>query len=120
MKILLDSCVWSKAQLELAANGHEVEWCGNWPADPGDAEVLRRAHAGRSVLVTLDKDFGELAIVFRQQHSGVIRLHQVPAREQAGTVLRILSMHADELSNGALVSMTRNRVRVRRADIQDE
>ena len=120
MKILLDSCVWSKAQLELAANGHEVEWCGNWPADPGDAEVLRRAHAGRSVLVTLDKDFGELAIVFRQQHSGVIRLHQVPAREQAGTVLRILSMHADELSKGALVSMTRNRVRVRRADIQDE
>lgn len=120
MKILLDSCVWSKAQLELAANGHEVEWCGNWEFDPGDAEVLRRAHAARSVLVTLDKDFGELAIVFRQAHSGVIRLHQVPAQEQAGAVLRILSQHADELSSGALVSMTRNRVRVRRADSKDE
>ena len=119
MKILLDSCVWSKARLELAANGHEVDWCGDWAADPGDSEILRRAHAMRSVLVTLDKDFGELAIVFRQEHSGVIRLHQVPAREQAGAVLRILSAHADELLEGALVSMTRNRIRVRRADGKD-
>ncbi|MFW6147662.1 MAG: DUF5615 family PIN-like protein [Thermodesulfobacteriota bacterium] len=33
-----------------------------WPEDPGDEEILARAHNKECILVTLDKDFGELAI----------------------------------------------------------
>ena len=36
-------------------------------------QILAYAHADR-VLVTLDKDFGEFAVVRGQQHSGIIRL----------------------------------------------
>jgi len=39
-------------------------WAGEWPEDPGDEEILERAHVEGRILVTLDKDFGELAIVY--------------------------------------------------------
>ena len=64
----MDSCVWGKARGELEAAGHDVIWAGDWPEDPGDNQILARAHAERRVLVTLDKDFGELAILRRIPH----------------------------------------------------
>ena len=43
MKLLLDTCVWGKAQQALAEAGHDVEWAGDWEEDPGDEEILARA-----------------------------------------------------------------------------
>jgi predicted nuclease of predicted toxin-antitoxin system len=63
MNILLDSCVWGGARADVTAAGHDVIWTGAWLEDPGDEEILARAHAEGRILVTLDKDFGELAIV---------------------------------------------------------
>ena len=40
--------------------GHDVIWSGDWPSDPGDEEILTRAHAERRVLITLDKDLASL------------------------------------------------------------
>ncbi len=56
LKLLLDSCVWSGVRDELRVAGHEVEWVGDWPADPGDDEILTRAHREQRILVTLDRD----------------------------------------------------------------
>jgi Domain of unknown function (DUF5615) len=61
MKILLDSCVWGGAKAELSSLGHDVIWCGEWDADPGNDEILAHAFKEGRVLVTLNKDFGELA-----------------------------------------------------------
>ena len=36
------------------------------------------------MLVTLDEDFGELVVVFRQAHAGIIRMQKVSAHLQAG------------------------------------
>jgi hypothetical protein len=44
MKVLLDSCVWGGAAAELRAAGHDVVWTGEWPADPGDEDILEFAH----------------------------------------------------------------------------
>lgn len=71
MKILLDSCVWGGARSGLAASGHDVVWAGDWPSDPGDEEILAQAHREGRVLVTLDKDFGTLAILRATPHCGI-------------------------------------------------
>jgi len=65
MRLLLDACVWGGARAELEAAGHDVVWIGEWNEDPGDEEILARAYREGRILVTLDKDFGELAIVHR-------------------------------------------------------
>ena len=61
MKVLLDTCVWGGAVKDFRSAGHDVVWAGDWQEDPGDEEILTRAHNKCRVLVTLDKDFGELA-----------------------------------------------------------
>ena len=70
MNLLLDSCVWGLAKFELITLGHDVGWAGDWAQDPGDEEVLARAYQERRVLITLDKDFGELAILRGLPHPG--------------------------------------------------
>lgn len=82
MKLLLDTCVWGGARIVLEGAGHDVAWAGDWSSDPGDAEILRTAHDQGRVLVTLDKDFGERAVVFREPHAGIVRLVSGPARDQ--------------------------------------
>ena len=90
---------------------------GDWAHDPGDEEILSRAHAEGRVVVTLDKDFGELAIVHAQAHSGIVRLSNISLRLQAGVILRILDGHGDRLRRGAVVTAEPGRLRVR---VQEE
>ncbi len=113
MKLLLDACVWGGAITALTAAGHEVEWVGDWDEDPGDASILGQALAGGQVVVTLDKDFGELAVFHGQPHCGIIRLVNWSARQQAEACLRVLERYAEELPRGALVTAEPGRVRIR-------
>ena len=58
-------------------------------------------YSGESrVLATLDKDFGEIAIVRGVPHSGIVRLVSVRAREQGRTLNDILSRYAHDLAAG--------------------
>lgn len=115
MRVLLDTCVWAGARAALEASGHEVTHAAAWIPDPGDDEILARAHGEGRVLVTLDKDFGELAILKGARHSGIIRLVGIPVRDQGRVCVRILSRYGVELSSGALITADPQRVRIRPA-----
>ena len=91
-------------------------WADEWPQDPGDEEILRRAHQESRVLVTLDKDFGELAIVRGQVHSGIVRLVALSASQQTETCAAVLAMYGVEPRKGAIVTVEIGRVRVRPGD----
>lgn len=116
MKLLLDSCVWGGAVAELQAAGHDVDWAGGWDKDPGDAEILARALAEGRILVTLDKDFGELAIVRGLPHGGILRLANFAARQQAKVCQLALVLHGAELEAGAIVTAEPGVFRVRPPD----
>ena len=116
MKLLLDTCVWGGAVAELRAAGHDVVWAGDWAEDPGDEGILARAHAENRVLVTLDKDFGEIAILHGRPHSGVLRLVNIPARQQGTVCSHVLTLHGEELLSGAIATAELRRVRIRPPD----
>ena len=90
MKLLLDSCVWGGALVELRTAGFDVVWAGEWERDPGDEEILRRALTESRVLVTLDKAFGHLAIALGQPHPAIIRLVGIGARQQAALIAHLV------------------------------
>ena len=113
MKVLLDTCVWGGARLVVESAGHDVIWTGDWEKDPGDEEILAFAHREGRVLVTLDKDFGELAIVFGLPHSGIVRLVNIPARQQGQVCVDILARYQNNLENSALITVDKDRVRIR-------
>jgi predicted nuclease of predicted toxin-antitoxin system len=117
-KVLLDSCVWGPVAEALREDGHDVTWAGDWGEDPGDREILRRAHHERAILVTLDKDFGELAVVQGEPHSGIIRLVGFSAREQAAACAQLLDLYATELAEGSLITADPLRVRIRPGEVE--
>ena len=110
MRLLLE---WGKARKALEVAGHDVLWAGEWIEDPGDEEILSRAHSEGRILVILDKNFGELAIVHEMPHSGILRLVNVAARRQAPLCLAVLSLYGEELQSGAIVTAEPGRLRIR-------
>ncbi|MBI5446823.1 MAG: DUF5615 family PIN-like protein [Deltaproteobacteria bacterium] len=117
MKLLLDACVWGGAREDLEAAGHDVVWVGDWPEDPGDDAILGRAYRESQVLVTIDKDFGELAIVRGIRHAGIVRLVGMRARQQGPACCRVLALYGKELQKGAIVTAEPHRVRIRPPDV---
>ena len=113
MRLLLDTCVWGGVIADLEAAGHNVDLVGHWDQDPGDGNILAHAHAHDRILVTLDKDFGELVVPRGQPHSGIVRLVNWSARMQAEACLAALERYQQELLNGALVTFEPGRGRVR-------
>jgi len=116
MKLRLDTCVWGPAAAELAAAGHDVVWAGDWPDDPGDEKILQQAASEGRTLVTLDKDFGRLAVLHDTPHRGILRLVDISARVQAAVCAHVLRLHGAELQAGAIVTADQDRVRVRPPD----
>lgn len=115
MRLLLDACVWGKAADQLRSAGYDVVWVGDWPNDPGDEAILAEAYAEQRILVTIDKDFGELAVRRELPHSGILRVVNFSARRHAEACEEVLRIHGDELLAGALITAEPGRVRVRPA-----
>jgi predicted nuclease of predicted toxin-antitoxin system len=120
VRLVLDTCVWKGAADELHIHGHDVVWVGDWPADPGDDEILAFALGESRVLVTLDKDFGELAVGLGHPHAGIVRLVDFPIRLQATACRQVLDRYGSQLEAGAIVTAERGRVRLRPAPSQDD
>jgi predicted nuclease of predicted toxin-antitoxin system len=113
VKVLLDACVWGGARMPLTEAGHDVVWAGDCAEDPGDEAILARAGEEGRVLLTLDKDFGELAVVRGARHSGIVRIVGLAARDQGVVCLQVLASHGALLEAGAIVTVEPGRIRVR-------
>ena len=116
MRVLLDSCVHSAARSVLEAAGHDVTAVADLPSDPGDEAILAQATAEKRILITLDKDFGELAVLHRQTHAGIVRLVDARADEQGPRCVAVLRQYEVEIVNGAIVTAERSRTRIRPVD----
>ena len=113
MKLLLDTCLSVKARDALKAAGHDVVWGGDWEQDPGDEAILALAFQEERVLVTLDKDFGGLAVLQGVAHCGILRLVNFRVGEQAPACLKVLADYSEDLHAGALVTAEPGRIRIR-------
>ena len=120
MKILLDTCVSRGAVSGLKNAGYDVIWTGEWNGDPGDESILAMAFAEERILITLDKDFGELAILHKKPHHGILRIVNYSAKQQAQVCLTILAQHGVELFAGAIITAESHRIRIRQPDSEDD
>lgn len=113
MKVLLDTCIWGGAKKVLEEAGHDTIWVGDFLQDPGDEAIINLAFKENRILVTLDKDFGELAIVKGMPHRGIIRIIGHSAAEQGNVCARILHKYSSELKSNPLITVDRIKVRIR-------
>jgi predicted nuclease of predicted toxin-antitoxin system len=77
--------------------------------------MLARANRGSSVLITGDKDFGELVYRRRQQNSGVVllRLSGLTQQRKVAIAVQVFADRAADFA-GAFSVVTETAVRVRR------
>jgi len=106
----------SGAKKVLTDAGHDTLWVGDFLHDPGDKAILNLAYKENRVLVTLDKDFGELAVVKGMLHRGIIRIVGHSALEQGPVCVQILQKYSEDLKKNALITVDKNKTRIRPGD----
>ena len=116
MKFLLDACAASrtlhKALIDL---GHDVLSARAGYGNASDEALLALVYNEDRVLVTEDKDFGELVFLRRLPHPWFVRLVELSVAETADAMRDLIERHGDALREGAIIVVTRNRLRIRPA-----
>ena len=114
MNILADESVDVQIVKRLRADGYSVQFVAELSPGINDEAVLGKSREANSVLLTADKDFGEL--IFRQGliHSGVmlIRLAGVVPEKKADLVSWAFAHYSQELYGGFSV-LTPRALRIR-------
>lgn len=102
----------------LRADGHNVFYIPEFAPSISDEDVLERANALGAVLVTGDKDFGELMYRQGKLAAGVllIRLHGLSPEERAELVSASVREHGGELV-GAFSVLTPSKLRIRKSGV---
>ena len=116
MNLVADEGVDHAVVERLRQDGHEVLYVAELSPSAADDEVLQHANTRGAVLLTADKDFGEL--VFRQGlvHSGVVllRLAGLTNATKAEIVVEVCRDRTAELVRSFSVVFP-GQVRIRRA-----
>ncbi len=115
MNLVADEGVDRAVVERLRQDGHEVIYVAELSPSVSDEEVLRQANARNAVLLTTDKDFGDL--VFRQglAHYGVVllRLAGLANATKAAIVAEVCRDRTAELVRSFSV-VSPGQVRIRR------
>ena len=114
MRILANENVPGAAVRALRAREHDVLWAREASPGSDDPTVLARAVAEHRVLLTLDKDFGELAFAAGLPAECGVVLCRIPPEDPealARSIVAALESRSDWPGNFAVVEVDRIRIR---------
>ena len=80
MRCLADECVDAALVRHLRGGGHDVIYAAEVAAGTTDAQLLRRANDEHRLLLTEDKDFGELVSRLHMIVPGLVLMRIAPER----------------------------------------
>jgi predicted nuclease of predicted toxin-antitoxin system len=116
MNLVADESVDHPIVERLRQEGHDVVYVAELQPGISDDQVLQEANQRSALLVTADKDFGDLVFRMRRVNAGIvlIRLAGLSATAKADIVVAVLRDHATELA-GAFSVVSPGGVRIRPA-----
>jgi len=113
MRFLVDECVDYGVVAWLRNHGHDVVSIVEGFSGITDDEVLHKAFSENRILVTMDKDFGDLVFRGNQNHNGIILLRALSSDSNHIVALlnNVLVQHSLELDNNFIVA-TQQSIRI--------
>ncbi len=116
MNLLADESIDKPIVDRLRQDSHNVLYIAELDPSIDDDTVLRRANQNGALLITADKDFGELVFRLGRIHAGVvlIRLAGLSPQAKARIVSATFANRGNELLNAFSV-ISPGRVRIRRS-----
>jgi predicted nuclease of predicted toxin-antitoxin system len=115
LRFLIDERADARVAAYLRSLGHDVILvAAAYGPALEDAEILSIAVRERRILITFDRDFGELVFAQRQPHSGVLyfRLGPIDLDVEIARLDHVLTHYADRLDH--FLTITPRSVRVRK------
>lgn len=105
MKFLVDVGVGKKIENFLKINGYDVLSVREIDARAKDLQILKWAFDDQRMIITMDKDFGELVFNSSKQHAGVLilRLEDADGDAKVEVIKNILSNYSDRLKSNFCV-----------------
>ncbi|MCG3166356.1 MAG: hypothetical protein POELPBGB_02134 [Bacteroidia bacterium] len=116
MKLIADESVDGRIISRLEQNGFSVYSIAKHQASIGDEEVLKISVEKQLLLLTEDKDFGELTIRFQKPNCGIIliRANELDVAQRYSMLENTLKNHRNELLKCFTVIDSDNKVRIRK------
>ena len=113
MRFMVDECTGSGVAGWLRTAGHEGFSVYDESRGAKDTDILKKAYSGSYILITNDKDFGELVFRFDMPHKGVVllRLENERPSNKVLVLKRLLELYPDRLADNFVV-ITENQVRI--------
>jgi predicted nuclease of predicted toxin-antitoxin system len=117
VNFLADESIDRQIVERLRQDGHAVGYIAEMEPGISDDRVLDLANQEADVLLTADKDFGELVFRQRRVTSGIflVRLAGLSPARKSGVVATAINQHGRELS-GAFAVLTPGSFRIRRLE----
>ena len=116
MNILADESVDAQIVERLRQDGHNVLYVAEMEPGITDDQVLEKANEEQALLMTIDKDFGELIFRLGRLHNGVVlvRLGGLSAEMKAEIVGVAVSRYGASLDQSfSVISPGRIRIRAK-------
>lgn len=115
MRLIVDECTGPSVARWLREQGHDVVYVGDTANGMKDAEIIARAASDKRILITNDRDFGDLIFQSHLPHAGVLllRLRNERPSSKIAVLDRILRGYGDSLA-GNFVVATEHLVRLAR------
>lgn len=113
MRFLLDEGLPFRLEAFLLSEGHDVVTSGvDYPQALTDRQILAIAHREQRIVLTNDKDFGDLVFRDRLPHAGVIlfRIGYVPIDVRIALLRQALVDHADHADQFIVITPGGSRV----------
>ena len=113
MRFMVDECTGPNVVKWLKKAGHEIFSVYDEARGIDDETVLNTANKENFILITNDKDFGELIFKLKKPHKGVVllRLENEGAKNKIAMLEKLLKLYSDRLYNNFVV-VTEKTVRI--------
>lgn len=117
MRFLADEGIDRPVVAALRDQGHDVLFVAETHPGVDDNTVLSLANQEDRILMTRDKDFGELVFRLKKVHTGIVlnRLHELSSEAKVALIAQVLVEHGPELY-GAYTVIQPGRIRIRRME----
>jgi predicted nuclease of predicted toxin-antitoxin system len=113
MKFLVDECIGPSVARWLSAQKHDVFSVYEEAKGSDDHRIIKKANDENRIIITGDKDFGELIFRREKTHKGVIllRLENQRTENKINKINNLLKQYSDKLKDNFIV-VTENSIRI--------
>lgn len=120
MRLLLDQGLPRGAAAVLREAGWDAEHVGERGMSRAeDCAILETARQENRIVITLDADFHALLAIKGHATPSVLRIREEGLKSQtiAELIQRVFAQASDDLKQGALVTVSNNKIRIKRLPI---